>query len=67
MINNQTRLSIPRYKLIISKFLGLFQTVQMDELIDRDHVSVAMVVQITIQLITILHELGISCPSARFK
>ena len=30
-ISDETRLSIPRYKLIVSKLLELFQTIKMDK------------------------------------
>ena len=78
-INDEVRLSIPGYKLVISKLLGLFQMVEMDELVKHDHIPISydrpnhhaayaeFVVQITMQLMTILHEFGISCSRARFK
>ena len=39
-IGDKTWLSIPRYELIISKLLVLFQTIKMDELIYREHIFV---------------------------
>ena len=40
-INNETRLSILRYELIIPKLLGLFQTIKVDELVYCEHVSIS--------------------------
>ena len=40
-INDEARLSILGYKLIISKLLGFFQTVEMDELVKHDHIPIS--------------------------
>ena len=40
-ISDKTRLSIPRYELVIPKLLGLFQTIKVDELVYRVHVSIS--------------------------
>ena len=38
---DKTRLSIPRYELVIPKLLGLFQTIKVDELVYCEHVSIS--------------------------
>ena len=40
-IGDKTRLSILRYELIISKLLRLFQTIKVDDLFYREHVSIS--------------------------
>ena len=39
-IGDEPRPSIPRHKLIITKLLGLFKTVKVDELVQCDHVPI---------------------------
>ena len=40
-INDEARLSILGYKLVIPKLLGFFQMVKMDELVKRDHIPIS--------------------------
>jgi len=40
-VDNETRLSILGHELIIPKLLGLFLVVEVDELIERDHILVS--------------------------